>query len=133
MARSFVCRLSTRLPARIEIDDLETQADSSGGSSDPWPGRIGELNGRDPVSERLFGADAVAQRLQVTHLSEIGQPLARVKKLTDLTCTRTVLPSLCTFSGDAGLVAVQARTKPGCAAPNEMLRTPRSRSRRSRN
>ena len=35
-------------------------------------------------------------------------PLARVKKLTELTCTRTLLPSLCTFNGEFGLVAVHS-------------------------
>jgi len=45
---------------------------------------------------------------QIAHLARSDSPLDRVKKLTELTCTVTVLPSLCTLSGDEGLVAVHS-------------------------
>src|SRR5260370_41861812 len=53
-------------------------------------------------------------------------PLERVKKLTELTCTRTVLPSLCTLRGEAGVVGGHSASPPrfccaGGRAPHSSL------------
>jgi len=58
------------------------------------------------MAERLFGSGSLPQRLEIAHLCQIGDSVCPGKEADGCDLARTVLPSLCTFSEEAGLVAV---------------------------